>query len=141
MKVTEGLLTEHRLLKILATQLESAAESKGELPMLVGAASMLQKALIDHSRVEDDGLFARLEAAMGGGGGPVAVMRADHEQIEGMLGEIADGTNRDQVARTVREVVGLTRDHFDKEENILFPMAEQVLDEKVLEDLSAPWKV
>ena len=140
MKVTEALLTEHRLLKILATQLESAAESKGELPTLVGAASMLQKALIDHSRVEDEGLFARLEAAMGGGG-PVAVMRADHEQIESMLGEIADGTNRDQVARTVREVVGLTRDHFAKEENILFPMAEQVLDERALEDLSAPWKV
>ncbi len=140
MKVTEALLTEHRLLKILAAQLESAAESKVELPALVGAASMLQKALIGHSQVEDEGLFARLEAAMGGGG-PVAVMRADHEQIESMLGEIADGTNRDQVARTVREVVGLTRDHFAKEENILFPMAEQVLDERALEDLSAPWKV
>ena len=140
MKVTEALLTEHRLLKILATQLESAAESKAELPALLGAASMLQKALIDHSRVEDEGLFARLEAAMGGGG-PVAVMRADHEQIEGMLEEIANGTDRNQAARTVREVVGLTRDHFAKEESMLFPMAEQVLEGSVLEDLSAPWKV
>lgn len=140
MKVTGALLAEHRLLKILVEQLESAAESQGELPPLLGAASIFQKALVSHSQVEDEGLFTRLEVAMGGGG-PVAVMRADHEQIHGLLQQIGEGGSRDRIGRTVRELADLVRDHFAKEENILFPMADQALDQKTLEELSAPWKV
>jgi hemerythrin-like domain-containing protein len=50
-------------------------------------------------------------------------------------------TSRD--VRTARklllQIVADCRKHFDKEERIVFPMAEQVLNAKTLEELGAKW--
>ncbi len=104
-----------------------------------------------HNHKEEDHLFPLLEASgMPREGGPLAVMVMDHRKSETALaalrGAAADYTGGDQGAlgalRTAfSEYTGVLKEHFWKENDILFPMARRILDraddEKVLAGIAA----
>jgi len=98
-----------------------------------------------HHNKEEKLLFPLLEQRDPAAGGPVSVMLSEHEAgreavraITGALPAVAD----DPAARkTVAENLGLyaqlLRLHIDKENNVLFPLAERILgdlDKKRLRD-------
>ena len=65
------------------------------------------------------------------GGGPTQVMRLDHEQIRGVLKEISDCLNEGNLQRIFdlsEAMLILIAQHNSKEENILYPAADQYLD-------------
>jgi len=69
-------------------------------------------------------------------GGPVGVMLAEHAEGRQLLGVIGAGTDR-EVAEAIRGYVALLRAHIDKENTILFPLAEHILDEDERRRLAA----
>lgn len=68
-------------------------------------------------------------------GGPIAVMLSEHDTGRGFIRGLAEGTagiGRDpaaaqQISQNGRGYIRLLRAHIDKENTILFPMADQVL--------------
>ena len=87
-----------------------------------------------HIEVEDDVLFPAFEQKTGmHGQGPTAVMRNEHREIESYLERIEEGlTPLTPEAAAVRgEIDGLRAllgDHNVREENILYPACDQMLD-------------
>jgi len=83
-----------------------------------------------HLGKEEDVLFPAMEQKMGSGMGPVQVMRAEHENMRRLFGEI-----RADIAQQQSEhCLGLTdtllmliQQHNLKEENMLYAMADQIL--------------
>ncbi len=74
--------------------------------------------------------------------GPIGVMLKEHEQarsyVKGMkeaLKNINDPKARKQFVENAWAYVHLLKQHIDKEDNILYPMAEQKLSEKMMERL------
>lgn len=61
-------------------------------------------------------------------GGPIGVMLAEHEEGRRLLRLMAEGSDR-EAAGAVKAYAALLRAHIDKENGILFPLAEQVLSE------------
>ncbi|MFQ5829455.1 MAG: hemerythrin domain-containing protein [Candidatus Methylomirabilia bacterium] len=59
-------------------------------------------------------------------GGPVGVMLLEHEEGRALVRAIGEGDDAG-VAAAIRKYVTLLRAHIEKENGVLFPMAEQVL--------------
>jgi iron-sulfur cluster repair protein YtfE (RIC family) len=79
---------------------------------------------------------------MGAGGapaGPLAAMRDEHEDIEGTLARVSEVGAPGEAADLLLHLVEVARAHFLKEEQVLFPMAEETLAEATLLELGERW--
>jgi regulator of cell morphogenesis and NO signaling len=139
MKITDALYGEHGPLYALLAHCESSAP-QWELADLMLAGRAVEAALLSHAEVEDDLLFRAVEAKMPPGG-PAEVMRAEHEEIDATLAALRVAGDEAAARRAVLQVVALARDHFVKEEQVLFPIAEELLPREELERLGAEWAV
>lgn len=142
------------------------------LPVFNRIGRMMASELELHRHKEDDIFFPALEAIFGTQGTPTAVMRQEHQDIHDQgillsetlyeLNEVqhpaieaggaqlrqlaGNGGSAEALARTGEEIIDLLDQHFRKEEEILFPMARQILEEETLrqialdfEQLAAEW--
>ncbi|MBI3763548.1 MAG: hemerythrin domain-containing protein [Chloroflexi bacterium] len=129
------------------------------LPVLRRFGQLMETQLARHAKKEDEALFPALEALFGAEGTPTAVMRVEHAEIH-RRGELfrrtlselqtvehpaleakgealrsltgVKGGGADALRATATEIIELIEWHFGKEEQILFPMAEQMLDPETL---------
>lgn len=143
MKATEVLMEEHRVIERVLVVLEKAAQrlDGGEViqPTFFIDAAEFVKGFADgcHHKKEEGVLFpAMVEGGLSLQFGPVAVMLAEHDQgrtfnngmrlaAERLQG--GDKSAKDQVVKNALEYVTLLRQHIAKEDNVLFPMADQVI--------------
>jgi len=132
------------------------------LPVLGRVGRMMETELALHAKKEDEALFPALEKIFGAEGGPTYVMRIEHKEIHGQgellrqtlheLHEIehpqieagkdklkemaAKGGAAAAIKDNAEEIVRLLDMHFGKEEQILFPMALNMLDDSVLDEVT-----
>lgn len=154
MKITDALRGEHCVFYAQFKFIEASLEN-ATLGTIQSLGGMLAAALVPHATLENEVLFPPIEARIGEGG-PTMVMRMEHAEIEDRLKELAElkgahneiedaleklpnAKSAEAAARIVKEMLITARGHFAKEENILFPMAEQSLPGDVLESLGAEW--
>ena len=143
MKATEILMQEHRVIERVLEALELAAErlEKGDPidPSFFLQAADFIRGFADgcHHQKEEGVLFEAMEAAgMPTEQGPIAVMLSEHEQARAYTGGLREAAEKlqagddrsvSQVIQNARGYVRLLRDHIMKEDNVLFPMAENVI--------------
>lgn len=139
MKITEALLGEHGVFYALFDQLERAVPASATLAQVQDQAALLAAALKPHASMEDELLFTSLESHLESQSGPLAVMRAEHSGIEDALARVQEVQDLAEAQGLVLHVVQMAREHFAKEEQILFPMAEQMLGGETLAQLAARW--
>jgi hemerythrin-like domain-containing protein len=103
-------------------------------------ASMVECLLQAHSDTEDELFIGPLEHCFEQIGHR-ETFHDEHEQIERNL-QLLQKTRQLKKARSLLlGVVIASRKHFDKEERIVFPMAEMVLNNKTLLTLAQTWRV
>ena len=139
MKLTQALLGEHAVFGPLFDHLEDIVPQADCAGKVRALGALLAAPLASHAHLEDELLFRALESVMETRMGPVAVMRMEHEQIEGGLERLPGIDDVDSARRTLLHVVATARDHFAKEEQVLFPLAAQLLGEESLEALGRRW--
>lgn len=128
MNIIDALLGEHAMLYTLFEFIEDRAAAGDDVDTL---ANLLETALLAHASVEDNILFPALEEHLGPHG-PLAVMRADHHDLE-------VGATRVRTAAHLEGLMEAAREHFAKEEQVLFPAARQVFGADQLADLGRRW--
>lgn len=82
-----------------------------------------------HFKMEEEVLFPTLIAA-GGPSGPVQVMRMEHTQIRGLLEQMAAAVaykDAEEYGGLSETLLIVMQQHNHKEEQILYPMADQIL--------------
>ena len=94
-----------------------------------------------HHGKEEELLFVELErAGMGHGHGPLACLRAEHEVGRAgraqMLGALR-GNDRDGLGHVATAYAEQLRQHIDKEDHVLFPLALELLDDAAIARLRA----
>lgn len=138
-RITDALLGEHGVFYAQFDYLEDLVRHPVESGQLQHAAALLAAGLIPHARLENELLFDTLEPRLGPPGMPLPVMREEHESIE--AGLLLAQRSRDplEVAQLIETAIAAARDHFAKEEEVLFPLAEQTLEESVLYELGREW--
>ena len=83
-----------------------------------------------HFKREEEELFPAFEAQTGSAEGPTQVMRYEHEQVKGLIGKLAEAVesqDRDAYLSLCKSMMILLQQHNMKEEQMLYPMAQQHL--------------
>ena len=151
MKPTEDLMNEHAAISIMLSIMKKIAEN-------IKAGKGFNKAHVEkivdflqnfadkcHHGKEERVLFPALEdAGISRDNGPVGVMLYEHtigrEYIAEMITALKkadqpDGNSPEELANAMYQYVNLLQNHIMKENNILFPMADKVLDDDLQEEL------
>jgi len=145
-KAIEDLLNEHHAilsaLQILATMTSRIGGTmevdENDIRDFIG----FLKEFADkcHHGKEEGILFpALVKAGIPDKGGPIGVMLSEHargrELIKEMEAAVSDTVDRHKFSRSAKEYSSLLEAHIQKENNVLFPAAEQVLTEGQLEQI------
>lgn len=139
MFITDALLGEHGVFHLLLQHIERALSALESTPALQNRIAAFAFALEAHATIEDELLFTALEPHLGVQGGPLVVMRMEHIQITDLLGKIESASELESARALAKQMIEVTRGHFQKEEQILFRMARQFLGEDELSALGAQW--
>ncbi len=144
MKATDELKNEHQGIELMLRILHAIAGKLGQgekidSGQLNGIMEFLS-IFVDkcHHGKEEEFLFPALEAAgVPREGGPIGVLMGEHEQGRRLVGRlkkaVTNTTSGDKSAATnvpviVDEYVALLTQHIEKENNVLFAMADAKLD-------------
>jgi len=124
-------------LKALCSKIDQNENAEENFSKLTPAVEIFMAELGPHSEREEQVLFRMMETYLGVGMGPVAVMEYEHEQAKSLIGRFLEKTNSQSEPLSLvqmKEDSSLVKnayltlvDHFSKEENVLFPMAERML--------------
>jgi iron-sulfur cluster repair protein YtfE (RIC family) len=138
MNITDALLGEHAVFYAQFNHLEQSIPAADTLAQVKSEGAMLAAALAGHAHLEEELLFKTLEPHIGSMG-PLAIMRMEHDQIEGGLERLPAVQELEQARELLLQIVEVARGHFAKEEQVLYPMASQALSAEALIDLGAQW--
>ncbi len=138
MKITDALRGEHAIMYELFEYVRETADKSDDVQDIRGAVAALERALVPHARIEENMLFPHLEPHLGQAG-PLAVMLSEHERLEELLTAAIGETDPGALKSVIGQLLELAYDHFHKEEQVLFGMAQQFLDEAKLTELGNEW--
>ncbi len=126
----EFFTLDHRKCDGKWVEVETAAET-GDAAAVKASWRTFQGELLKHLRMEEEVLFPAFEEATGmTDGGPTFVMRSEHDQMRGLLEQMnaaADGGDHDELTDLGDTLLMLIQQHNQKEEHMLYPLAEQAL--------------
>jgi len=105
------------------------------------AVAFLDNEVRGHNEREEEVLFPMMERYMPAQAGPTAVMRAEHRELWDLLGSLraalaGSAPDPAPVRATGLAVVDLLRRHIEKENAILFPMAQQMLAAEEMDEVA-----
>lgn len=126
---SEYMGDDHARCDQLFANAEAAVES-GNWQQASAASDIFLEAIKHHLAMEEELLFPAFEQASGSEMGPTQVMRLEHEQMRGLFNEMGEAvTNQDAEAYlgTAETLLILMQQHNAKEEQILYPMSDRLL--------------
>jgi hemerythrin-like domain-containing protein len=138
MKITEILMAEHAVFHNLFDHIETAVPRIKTLAEVKSLGLLVDKVMAPHSKTEDDLFIEPLEHCFEQIG-QNETFHAEHRQIEETLARVGKAKSLKDAKKTLLGAISASRKHFDKEERIVFPMAERVLNSKTLTELGEQW--
>jgi len=138
MKITEVLMAEHAVFHNMFDHIETCVPRLKTLAEVKSLASMVDKVMAPHAKTEDDLFIEPLEHCFAQIG-QSETFHDEHEQIDAEFARVNKARRLKDAKKILLGAIVMSRKHFDKEERIVFPMAERVLKAKTLSDLGMEW--
>jgi hemerythrin-like domain-containing protein len=138
MTPTDRLRDEHRVILGALDLLERAATGRRVPEAWWASVVAWLRAFADrsHHAKEETALFpAMIKAGVPSDGGPIAVMLEEHVEGRRLVAAIEAGMGAARL-KACRDYVALLRAHIEKENGIVFPLADGVLDERAMAGLA-----
>lgn len=138
MKITDILRAEHTVFHHLFDHIETTVPRLKSLAEVKSLALLVDKVTSPHSKTEDELFIEPLEHCfdqMGQG----ETFHHEHELINEMLMKAGKARDLKTAKKFLIVAIVASRKHFDKEERIVFPMAEHVLKAKTLSEIGETW--
>jgi hemerythrin-like domain-containing protein len=137
-RITDVLRAEHAVFHNLFDHIETVLPDIRTLGEVKVLTTVVEKLLAPHSKTEDDLFIEPLEHYFDQIG-QNELFHEEHKLIDAELAKIQKAPDVAAAKKLLLSAVAHARDHFDKEERIVFPMAEQVLKIKTLSELGEAW--
>ena len=140
MSFSTPMSDDHHYCDELFAAAEQAVEAQ-QWPQASEAHQRFVEGMEQHLKAEEELLFPAFEQASGMSEGPTSVMRHEHEQMRQLfrqMGQALDAQEVDDYLGASETLLIMMQQHNAKEEQILYPMLDQVLvgqSEKLLQQL------
>jgi hemerythrin-like domain-containing protein len=131
MSIIQTMTTDHRLCDDLFAKAE-ALVSQGDWGAAGPAFTAFRNRTDNHFVQEETVLFPAFEAKTGHTMGPTQMMRSEHSQMRQLFDDMATALGQqdnDLYLGTAETLMMIMQQHNVKEEQMLYPMTEQVLGE------------
>jgi hemerythrin-like domain-containing protein len=138
MKITEILMAEHAVFHNLFDHIEATVPQLKTMAEVKSLATIMSKLTAPHSRTEDELFIEPLEHCFDHLG-QKETFHHEHELIDQAMEKVQQAKDLKTAKRLLLGAVAASRNHFDKEERIVFPLAERILKAKTLTALGAEW--
>jgi hemerythrin-like domain-containing protein len=138
MKITDILRAEHTVFHHLFDHIEKTAPRLKTLGEVKSLAVLVDKVMAPHSETEDELFIEPLEHCFEQIG-QRETFHHEHELIEQTFTKVGKARDLKTAKKLLIGAITASRKHFDKEERIVFPLAERVLNAKTLADLGGEW--
>jgi hemerythrin-like domain-containing protein len=138
MKITEALFAEHLVFHNMFDYIETVAPRLKTVAEVKSLATLMESLLKAHSDTEDELFLGPLEHCFEQIGQRDALLE-EHKEIDESLRSLRQVRNLRKARQLLLAAVTYSRKHFDKEERIVFPLAERVLNSKTLAALGQTW--
>jgi len=138
MKITEALYAEHLVFHNMFDHIEAVTPELQTLAEVKALAAMMEKLMKAHSDTEDELFLGPLDHCFEQIGQRDSFIE-EHHELDGNLQRLQKTTRVKQAKELLLAAVAHSRRHFDREERVVFPLAERVLKSKTLTDLSKRW--
>lgn len=120
---------------LLSEKIEKDVDIADNFARLKESVVAFKAELEPHSDREEMVLFPMMGVYIGTTSGPIAVMEYDHDQAKGLIGRFLENAGSAQassdemknLSQLIKNAYSILTEHFAKEENVLFPMAERML--------------
>ena len=136
--ISDFFSAQHRACDRAFEQMEEAV-SRDDWPQAEALYKELGRDTLQHFSNEEEGLFPLFEEKTGMQAGPTQVMRGEHVELRELLqrmGDAVQARDRDEVLGTAETFFLFLQQHNVKEEQVLYPMADQAL-QGSLQELAA----
>jgi len=138
MKITDVLRAEHAVFHNLFDHIETTVPRLKTLAEVKALAAVVETLHRPHSKTEDDLFMEPLEHCFDQIG-QNETFHEEHKCIESTLARARQAKTVKEARQVLLKAVAACREHFDKEERIVFPMAERILKAKTLSELGQAW--
>jgi len=138
MKITDILRAEHTVFHHLFDHIETSAPRLKTLGEVKSLAVLVDKVMAPHATTEDELFIEPLEHCFEQIG-QRDTFHDEHEFIEETLIQVSKSRDLKVAKKLLLRVIAASRKHFDKEERIVFPLAERVLKAETLKALGNEW--
>ena len=140
MVITDILKIEHSMLNYQVEEIERYLPKVTELAELRGQLEIYKAALFSHANLEEELLFRQLETYIGTDGVVLSLRdNMGHYEMEKGVDAILAYDDLEQVKSLVPRLVVKVRKHFEAEETVLFPLAEEEMKYRHLGELGDQW--
>jgi hemerythrin-like domain-containing protein len=139
MTIIDALLAEHAVFHNLFDHAERNVPKLKAVGEVRSLARLMESLLAAHSRTEEELLVQPLEHCLEQIG-HCELFHQEHEEIDHNLKQAQAAKNLKQARLCLLAAVAASRKHFDKEERIVFPLAEKHLKARTLTSLWNTWK-
>jgi hemerythrin-like domain-containing protein len=138
MKITEALLAEHVVFHNIFDHIERVVPKLKTLGEVVGWAELMENLLLAHGKAEEDLVFAPLNHYLEQIGQRDS-FEHEHREIDNSLLRVKSAKRLPEARQLLLRAVTASRKHFDREERIVFPLAERVMKKETLTELGKVW--
>jgi hemerythrin-like domain-containing protein len=138
MRITEALLAEHLVFHSMFDQIETRAQDLRTLAELKTLAALMEAILKAHSDTEDELFLGPLKHCFEQIGQRDSFLE-EHQEVNAGLRSVEEATRVTQARNMLLAAVAHSRRHFEREERIVFPLAERVLKSATLAELGKNW--
>ena len=128
--ISDFLAPDHQLCDNLFATAEADA-ARGNWDSAAAEFSLFHKSMTHHFAMEEEVMFPAFEKRTGMTQGPTSMMRSEHCQVVDLLSQLAHavaGKDRESFLGDADTLLILMQQHNLKEEQMLYRMADQVLE-------------
>ena len=132
--ISETLGEEHRHCDGLFAAAEAAVDA-GAWEEAAARLAEFREALESHLTLEEERLFPALEAVEPNAQGPTGVMRQEHRHMRALaeeLGQALAARDRERYLGAAETLLVLMQQHNAKEEHVLYPMSDRLLEPRAI---------
>lgn len=138
MKITEALFAEHLVFHNMFDHFEVTVPQLKTVSEIKALAGLMESMLRAHGDTEDKLFIGPLEHCFEQIGQRESFHR-EHVEIDENLKLVQQARTVRQAQELLLAAVSYSRRHFDREERVVFPMAERVLKLTTLRELGQSW--
>ena len=139
MKITDILTVEHTVFRVFFDQAERALPGLKTVAEIKLLARLAEKLLHGHGESEQDLAYAALDHMLKEKG-HLSRLYSDHREMDARMQRVCKANDLAEARQLIQSAMIMSREHFRYEEQTVFPLIDQVLQNESLVKLGEAWK-